>query len=63
MLDLTTKNKNKITENKIVITNKMDEINNQMTNTMGNHIDELKIEQIQTYKKTAKTNKKKKRHK
>ena len=38
ILDLTTKNKNKITENKILITNKIDEINNQVTNTMDNHI-------------------------
>ena len=38
ILDLTTKKKNKITENKILITNKIDEINNQVTNTMDNHI-------------------------
>ena len=65
ILDLTTKNKNKITENKILITNKIDDINNQMTNAIDNHIErtELKIEQMQTYKKTAKRNKTKKRHK
>ena len=39
ILDLTTKNKNKITENKILITNKIDDINNQMTNTIDNHIE------------------------
>ena len=38
ILDLTTKNKNKITKNKILITNKINEINNQMTNTMDRHI-------------------------
>ena len=38
ILDLTTKNENKITENKILITNKIDEINNQVTNAMENHI-------------------------
>ena len=38
ILDLTTKNKNKITENKILITNKIDEINSQVANTMDNHI-------------------------
>ena len=30
-------NKNKITESKILITNKIDAINNQMTNTTDNH--------------------------
>ena len=39
IFDLTTKNKNKITENKILITNKIDDINNQMTNTIDNHIE------------------------
>ena len=38
ILNLTTKNKNKITENKILITNNIDKINNQVTNTMLNHI-------------------------
>ena len=38
ILDLTRKNKNKITENKILITNNIDKINNQVTNTMLNHI-------------------------
>ena len=38
ILDLTTKNENKITENKILITNKIDEINNQVTNAVENHI-------------------------
>ena len=38
ILDLTIKNKNRITENKILITNNIDKINNQVTNTMLNHI-------------------------
>ena len=42
ILDLATKNKNKITVNKILITNKTDEINNQLTNTMDNHIERTK---------------------
>ena len=42
ILDLATKNKNKITVNKILITNKTDEINNQLTNTMDNHIETTK---------------------
>lgn len=36
VLDLTSKNNNKIIENKILITSKITEINNQMTNTMDN---------------------------
>ena len=32
ILDLKTKNKSKITENKILITKKNDEVNNQVTN-------------------------------
>ena len=32
ILDLTIKNKNRITENKILITNNIDKINNQVTN-------------------------------
>ena len=38
ILDLTIKNKNKITESKILITNNIDKINNQVTNTMLNRI-------------------------
>ena len=38
ILDLTTKNKNKISENKILFTNKIDEINNQEIKLMDNHI-------------------------
>ena len=59
ILDLTTKNKNKITENKIVITNKIDEINNQVTNTMVNHIVTNENRMNATLQKD---NKKKKRH-
>ena len=36
--DLTTKNQNKITENKMLITNNIDKINNQVTNTVDNYI-------------------------
>lgn len=38
IIDLTKKSKNKISEKKILITNKIDEINNRMTNTMKNRI-------------------------
>ena len=38
ILDLTTNNKNKITETKILITNNIDKINNTVTNTRDNHI-------------------------
>ena len=38
ILDLTTNNKNKITETKILITNNIDKINNAVTNTRDNHI-------------------------
>ena len=36
--DLTTKNKNKITENEILITNNLDKTNNQVTNAIDSHI-------------------------
>ena len=59
ILDLTTKNENKITENKILITNKIDEINNQVTNAMENQI---VTTENRTNATLQKDNKKKKKH-
>ena len=62
IIDLTKKSKNKISEKKILITNKIDEINNRMTNTMKNRIKRVEKCKIQTYKEATKKHKKK-RHK